>query len=149
MKEEFLRYFQSIGIKGPILARIEELLQYTETLVPGFDLTDVVVNETVDRDGNRIYEDLRFFSKDVRVAILNFISETKITYGVSGSLKGVTFEAKDFDFRHATERSRLSVLGVYPSNESFGIFRGSGGNCDHIMNICRNYIFPRIRIEGV
>lgn len=147
MKEKFLRYFQSIGIKQPILARIEELWEYAKILIPGDDFTEVVVNETVDNDGNRIYEDLRFFSKDARISMLDFIDKTKITIGVPRTLMGISFEAKDFDFKHATERSRLLILGVYPSNESFVIFRGSGVNCDHIMDVCRKHIFPRLKSE--
>lgn len=144
MKEEFLRYFQSIGIREPILARIEELLRYVEILVPDVDFNDVVVNETVDKEGNRIYEDIRFFSKDMRVSVFDFISKTGIIITVPTVPSGVTLEAKDFDFRHATERSRRLVLSIHGPSESFLLFRGSGANCDHIMDICRKYIFPRL-----
>lgn len=146
MKEEFLKYFQEIGIREPILDRIKKLSDYIKTLVPDAEFADVVVNEIVDKSGNRIYEVLRFISKDIGVTVLDFIDKTEITINRPRLLPSVTFEAMDFDFKKANDNSRVTILTTYPfSNEKYILLRGSGVNCDHIMDIYHKHLFPRLQ----
>jgi hypothetical protein len=146
MKAEFLKYFREIGIREPILDRIQTLSDHIKTLIPDADFPDVVVNEIVDKSGNRIYQTLRFVSEDLGVTVINFVDKPEITINRPRNLPSVVFEAKDFDFKKANENSRVTILASYPfSNEKYVYLRGSGVNCDHIMYIYRKYIFPRLK----
>jgi hypothetical protein len=104
------------------------------------------VSETVDKEGNRIYQILRLFSKDFSAAAHDFIQKTEIGFGPrTKEIWGLIIEARDFDFAHATDQSRIVVHVTYAENKSDRLlaFRGSGLNCDHILMLCRKYFFQQ------
>lgn len=139
MKNEFLEYFKSLGIEEPVVPRIETIMEYFNRFFPEEEIIDVFVSEYVEKDGTRIYEDLRFFGKDRDLLARNFMNVDE--FYIARHERGIVslkIEAKNYDFKKATDKSRLSVrkFYTYPSiNEQ----KASMGNCDHLLRICQKY----------
>jgi len=144
MVEKFLEYFKTIGMTEPILQRVTILYGYFKLLLPDEDFVDVRVDEYVQDDGSRVYENICFYSKEFSVGVLDFMTSNKII--ISGLEKDIVYasvEARDYDFKKATERSRLHIDLAYTDTRSN--WRTSKENCDHLMEIYRKYVIPRIR----
>jgi hypothetical protein len=147
MKTEFSEYFKSIGITEPVLTRIETIMEYSSQVCPNDEVMDVFVSEYVEQDGTRKYEDLRLFCKKRHFVASDFINKDEFyVTDPLAKIIGIKFEAKDFDFKKATDKSRLRIRRFY-SYESLSEFKASMQNCDHLMRIYEKYILPYLMFE--
>ncbi len=61
MKQEFVDYLKSIGIKaGSLLDQIESIYEFYLEMCPD-EITDIFVTDYIDSEGKREYENLWFF----------------------------------------------------------------------------------------
>ena len=138
-------YFTAIGIKEPLKKRIQELLEKAILLYPDIEFADVAINDYITKDGSRIFDSIRFYSKNITVKIYHF-TEKEYKFIVADGTKPidrVDIEANNYDFVQADDNSRLSIVGKY-RNMSFTDLKGSGNNCDYLFAIYKKYIVPRI-----
>jgi hypothetical protein len=146
MKKEFVDYLRSIGINEPIQARIQSIIDKINIVLPNLDIKDMAVTEYVDKEGQRHYDDIRFYSGNIGVLSVDFLTSDDIIISILGGIKfrGVRINSKDYDFVKATTNSRIRVIGKLLSTEAAMDIRGTGENCDHIMKIVNKYVLPRL-----
>jgi hypothetical protein len=144
MKEAMLEYFKTLGMTEPILKRVEVIYNYAKLLAQGEEPDDVRVNEYVQDDGSRIYEDVIFYFKQIGVGGRDFLHTDHILIsGLEKDVVSIDIESKDYDFKKATDKSRLNIEVYYPTARS--IWKASKENCDHAMYIYNKYAYPSIR----
>jgi hypothetical protein len=147
MKNEFLEYFKSIGIREPVFPRIETIMEYFSRLLPDEEVMDVYISDYVELDGARKYEDLRLIGKERSLIATDFMSKDEFHIAKNmGRVVTLKIEAKDYDFRRATDKSRLHVWKFYPY-QALGEYKASMNNCDYLMRICEKYLLPYLASE--
>ncbi len=144
MKNEFLEYFKVIGIKEPIQARIEEILENFMKLCPGEEFIDVAVGEYLSLDGSRKYDSIRFYSNKMVAFAPDFLQKGEfVVSGLGKDFDSIRIEVKDYDFVKATPKSRLNIVGYY-RGRGYTELKGTGENCDYLYGIYKKYFIPRL-----
>jgi hypothetical protein len=106
------------------------------------------VSEYLLDDGARQYESLSFFSPSFVMEAKSF--ETKEDFDiatVSGRIVYVNYEALEYDFKKATDKSRLSFQ-YWCDDDLNGNLRASRANCDHLYQLAKDRIVPHFRRNG-
>ena len=144
LKEAMLEYFKTIGMTDPILERIEVIYDYAKSLAQGEEPNDVRVSEYVQDDGSRIYDHVIFYFKEIAVGGVDFLHTDRLSVlGLGRDVLTVHIEAKNYDFKKATDKSRLKIEIIYSATRSG--WQASKENCDHAMYIFNKYTYPHIR----
>ena len=145
MKEKLLQYFKTIGIKQPLQERINEIYEFYTAICPE-EIEDVFVSEYIKEEGTREYQTIRFFSKSYVMLANDFVQKDQ--YNISrytrSEISAVRVEKKDYDFKKATDKSRMtiSILWYGPARRS--TYRASKENCDYLKAIFDKYIHPLV-----
>ena len=140
----FEEYFNAIGVREPIQRRIAEILTIVKRLQPDAEFLDVGINEYVGKDGSRVFESIRFYSKEVSVLVKDFLSSDYfVISGNTNTLCRIRIKSENYDFIRATEASRLLVIGQF-LDEGIAELKGTGENCDYLFDICKKYLIPRL-----
>ncbi|MFZ2411541.1 MAG: hypothetical protein WAW23_08220 [Candidatus Methanoperedens sp.] len=145
MKDEFIKYLNTIGITTQVLHnRIEEIYEVCSEMCPD-EIVDIFVDEYIKEDGSRDYEDLNFFSDTYQCGAKQFL--TKDDYGIARLKKKVLLskiQMQNYDFKKATEKSRL-YLEVKFEGELLASFKASKENCDFLRDIILKYYKPNFK----
>ena len=139
MKKEFIEYLKSIGITTALRERIETIYEYYKEICSD-EITDIFITEYIKEDESREYENLWFFSDKYFMEAKQFI--TKDDFDIASIEKSIIYwkiEKKDYDFKKATEKSRLFLSAVL-NNVVDGDFKASKENCDYLKEIILKYI---------
>ena len=147
MKDEFLKYLESIGMTKTLCKRVETIYEFYKEICPD-KITGIFVTDYIKGDGSREYENLWFFSTKYCMEAANFI--TADHFDMAPIAKRVfrwEIKKQDYDFKKATEKSRLSLefdmSGAGPGGVS-GYLKASKGNCDHLKDIILKYVVPNL-----
>jgi len=143
MKEKFSEYLKSIGITEAILKRIEKIYNFYNDIRPN-EIEDIFITDYLDENGSRNYENIWFFSSKHCMEAKLFI--TKDNFDMD-SIKNITYwviEKENYDFKKATERSRISLTFQLSWNRS-GKLKASKENCDYLKEIFLKYVLPNIK----
>lgn len=145
MKAEFEEYFKLIGINAvDYLKRIETIIEVHSNICQE-EINDIFVDEYIKEDGTRDYSDISFFSNEYNFAAIRFLTEDNFV--LTKRMKyvdAIIIKKKNYDFKKATENSRLNIEIRYNS-DLHGIFKASKENCDHLKHIYFKYIAPNIK----
>ncbi|WP_406660587.1 hypothetical protein V7O66_12195 [Methanolobus sp. ZRKC3] len=137
--KDFLEYFEKIGIGVILQEKIEEIYNFYQN-VCSEKIEDIFIDEYINADGERVYEDINLFSESFVMVSNNFI---KLPDFFMCSLKNnVAFwamEKIEYDFIEANEKSRMN-LRVSFNSDANASFKGSKENCDHLKKIMMKYI---------
>lgn len=79
MKTKHLEYLDAIGIKDLIRERVEEIHKFYSEICPE-EIEDLFISEYIKEDGTRVYQDLRFYSKNFVMLASNFLHEDKFNF---------------------------------------------------------------------
>lgn len=145
MKGEFVKYFKSIGIMTqPLLNRIEQIYEFCSEICPD-EIVDVFVDDYIKEDGTREYEDITFFSNKYLISVLQFLTkdESHLT-PIKKKMLNCTIHKKDYDFKKATEKSRL-YLNFNVDSGSVGKYKASKENCDYLKQIIFKHVIPNLK----
>ena len=147
MKEEFVKYFQMLGLNEPIQDRIRSMLQKTQILFPEEEFTAVAINDYVEKDGTRIYNSLRFYSQKIGVLASDFLDKDNIMFAYTiKDIEAITIKTENYDFVKAEDKSRISIIArIVSSKGGHLVLQGTGQNCDYLMNFAKKYLFSRFR----
>lgn len=143
MKPEFEEYFKSIGITSDeYCRRIEEImsffLEFTEE-----EIDDIFVDEYIKEDGTRIYEGITLYSNSYDMAGLDFLTEDHFHFFLrKKKMEGFKIKKKNYDFKKATDTSRLNIEMFYDSRNLISDFKASKENCNHLKQIFLKYFLP-------
>lgn len=144
MKEEFTGYLKSIGITETFRKRIETIYEFYGNICPD-EIGGIFVTDYIKEDGSREYQNLWFFSPKYCMEAKLFI--TTDDFDITPIQKRVyywTVEKKNYDFKKATEKSRLHLKITLDAGIK-GDLKASKGNCDHLRNIILRYIAPNLK----
>lgn len=147
MRKEFENYLESIGIKKPLQERIAEIFEFYRGLCPD-KITGIFVSDYIKEDGTREYENLWFFSERYNMEAKQFVTKDDFDImPMKGRIAYCTVEKEEYDFRKATEKSRLNLkFYVNPPTITTvsGTIKASKENCDYLRDILRKYIQPNL-----
>lgn len=144
MEDKFIEYFKLIGItKEVYLDRIETIMKVQSELCQE-EIIDVYVDEYINEDGTREYQDLSLFSAGYSFGAHQFLTNDKFSIIALGKkIFHVVVKEKNYDFKHATSISRLIIDMHYDMGAS-GTYRASQENCDALKQIYFKYIIPNL-----
>jgi len=144
MKEDFIRYLNSIDIPVPLRENIQKAYEFYQGICPD-EITGIFVTDYVKKDGIREYENLWFFSEKYCMEAKQFV--IKDDFDIVSIQKHVyrwRIEKRDYDFKEATDMSRLTLYFVLESQITAGL-KASKGNCDYLRDIFIKYIKPNLK----
>ncbi len=147
MKQEFVDYFESIGIKeGVLLDRIESIYEFYLELCPD-DIVAIFVTDYIDSEGKRDYENLWFFSDRYVMEAKGFAAgkdNFDMTH-IKDRVVHCAIQKQDYDFnKEATDKSRLYLLFKLDTGE-IANFKASKENCDALRVILLKHVKPNIK----
>ena len=147
MKQEFVDYLESIGIKtGSLLDRIESIYEFCLEMCPD-EIADIFVTDYIDSEGRREYENLWFFS-DRYVMEAKGFAAGKDDFDIApmkDRVKYYEIRKQDYDFKEATDKSRL-YLEISWGTGVRGEFKAAKENCDALRGIILKYV--KKNLEG-
>lgn len=146
MKKEFTDYLELISIKGgALLERIESIYEFYLEMCPD-EIVDIFVTDYIDSEGKREYENLCFFSDGYIMEAKGFAmgkDDFDIT-PIKDRVKYYEIQKQDYDFKEATEKSRLALHFVLDT-EVHGKFKASKENCDALRDIILKHVKPNLK----
>lgn len=148
MKEEFIKYLESIGITGELTKKIGTVYEFYKEVFPNETITDIFITDYIKEDGTREYESLWFFSENYLMEAKQFIimDDFDIT-PVKNRIIYIELKKQNYDFKKATEKSRFN-LSVRLDTGIVGEFKASKENCDYFKDIFRKYIQSNLQIQS-
>jgi len=144
MKEEFIKYLESIGLTKTLCERIKTIYEFYRDTCPD-EITGIFVTDYITEDGSREYENLWFFSKIYAMEAKQFI--VKDDFDMTPIKNRIIYwkiQKKDYDFKKATEKSRL-YLEFGLDTGIAGVFKASKENCDYLKDIILKYVLPNLK----
>lgn len=148
MKDEFYEYFEAIGITDPLLTQIRNMHLVAQGLLDE-EIEATFIGDSTDQAGVRNYLYIFFFTKK-RFAYFTLpnIAQCYI-YGWKGFFPIASTTTENYDFRKATEASKLRLT---LANEGFiqtrtrqtTILQATGNNCDYLFKIYKEIISPHL-----
>jgi hypothetical protein len=142
MKPQFLEYLKSIGITAPeLIAKVEEALALGTKLCPE-DIQDIFISDYIMQDGSREYEEFAGFSEHFVTRVTPLVPAPINCFMRKLIPEQATIQINpvDYDFDHATEKSRL-VIAITRSFNTYTA-KAAKSNCDHLWEIYQKYLVP-------
>lgn len=144
MNEGFVNYLASIDITGALRERIDSIYGFYVSLCPE-EITDLLVTDYVKEDGSREYENLWFFSVSFIMEAKRFV--TVDDFDMMPHRRNITYwkiQKSDYDFKKATDKSRLILEFNVGGALTGGSLKASKGNCDRLRDVLLKYIVPNM-----
>ena len=144
MKEEFMKYLENIDITKTLCKRIETIYEFFREICPD-EITDIFINDYMKDDGSREYESAHFFSNKYYMEAKQFVA--KDNFDITPVRKRVvywTIQKQDYDFKKATEKSRL-YLGVDFDTGIRGKCKAAKQNCDYLRDIIVKHVMANLK----
>ena len=139
MKEEFIKYLESIDITKSLQGRIERIYECYKKLCSN-EITGIFITDYIKEDGLREYENLWFFSEKYCMEAKQFISTDNFDITpIKKRINYLNIEKKYYDFKKATDKSRL-FLRIGLGFEITGELKAAKENCDYLKKIILKYI---------
>ena len=144
MREEFIKYLESISITKALRKRIETIYEFCKGICSD-EITDIFITDYIKQDGSRQYENLWFFSEKNCMEAKRFI--TIDNFDITPIKKRIDFwslQKKKYDFKKATEKSRL-LLRIKFDSQMVGELKAAKENCDYLRKIVLKYVVPNLK----
>ena len=143
MKDQLRQYLESLGMTGPLVARVESVLSLCQSLCPE-EITGICVSEYYKEDQTREYESVWFFSESYGMEAGRFISQDSLDLvPMRKRVVHWVLTKQDYDFETATDKSRLRVQFAL-GHQLSGSLKASKENCDHLRDIFKRYVVPNV-----
>lgn len=139
MREEFIKYLESMGITRALRERIETIYECCKEICSN-EITGIFITDYIKEDGSREYESLWFFSDKYCMEAKQFITTDDFDITpIKKRINYCTIQKQNYDFKKATEKSKL-FLRVKFDAEMAGVFKATKENCDYLKEIILKYI---------
>lgn len=143
MKKEFIEYLNSVGVTGALQERAEQVYSFYANFL-NWDVQDIFVTEYLEEKGERVFENLWFFSNDMVMEAKSFATED-VWDAVRIKEKIHYFELKKTDFfiegEAFTSESRL-IISFSVDRFSSSNLKASKENCIYLAKIFLKYVIP-------
>ena len=144
MRDEFSQYLQTIGTSTVVRERIEGIHEFYKGICPE-EITGIFVTDYIKADGVREFDSLWFFSRKYAMEAKQFLSEDDFDIATfDKSIERMAIKKQDYDFKQATEKSRLNV-NVYTASDLNGDLKASKENCDYLREVTLTYLLPNLK----
>lgn len=139
LKKTFKTYLESIGMKEPLIGRVDTLLELAEQLSTE-KISDIFVSEYVKDDKRREYENVWFLSENFVVEAKHFANRIDLDCApIPQSLLYWQMVLREYDLKSTSEESRLNLN--YKLGEEMGLtWKASGNNCDRARALFMKYL---------
>jgi len=141
-----MAYLDDLVVSSVIRNRVLEIEEFYTALLQGSVAERIFVSETVDSEGQRIFESLWFFFAEAWCEAHNFQVEDKFDVVRIERISYAITERHEYKTGKATTKSRLS-LNFKLSNTNLGQLKASGENCNALSLILQELIMPRVVTE--
>jgi hypothetical protein len=121
--------------------RVTEIRQFYAQIPSLGQLEDIFISETVQQDGQRIYENLWLIFGNIWCEAHNFLLEDSLDFTNITEVNHLIIKKENYIPGGATTRSRLT-LGFKMSESVTGNMKSSGENCDVLYRIIQTRIIP-------
>ncbi|MBM7408370.1 hypothetical protein [Methanococcus maripaludis] len=149
MKKEFIDYLESLNLSTDEIKRIEEIYAFYQSIELFGEIQDIFVKEYTTERGERIYENVVFFSENYVGESKDFTNTDKDNYDmdfIKNKIFHWSINKKNYIFGKSNIGSQLIVTSYLP-NKLFLNLRASRSNCDHLYKIFNTYIVPNMEKE--
>jgi len=150
MKKEFDEYLKIIGLEKPLIDKVEQIYNFYEPLFKfhGEKIDDIFVSEYLKDDGERVYENLWFFSKYLSAEAKNFISNRDDFDMITQNRNVLYYEIykEEYDFKNYSDKSLFKLEAKYGFYNRMGELKASKENCDYLKNIFFKYFASNLRL---
>jgi hypothetical protein len=143
MNTNLAQYLTAIGMSEALRNRVQEVFEFYKALCPD-EIKAAFVTDYIKEDGSREFENLWFFSTEYMMEAKQFV--TKDDFDLTPILNKVkywTLQKSDYDFKKASEKSRLHVHLILNTGIS-GDLKASKENCDYLKEIILKHIIPNL-----
>lgn len=149
MKPQFQSYLLSLGMSPTLIGSIEGI---NEILAPiaGQEFQDIHVSEYLDSGGQRVFENIGFFTY-THIWGAAILPQLKYIDGIKlkDQILGWKITQENYNFISAEQSSQATLDIRYLGNGNIHTeFKASGPNCDHLFQIVKKYIVPNIFDES-
>ncbi len=144
MKKEFIKYLESIDITNTLRKRIETIYEFFGEICSD-TITDIFISDYIKDDGSREYENACFFSSKYWMEAKQFT--VKDNFDITPVRKRVfywTIEKRDYDFKKATEESRI-ILHVHFDTTIMAEIKAAKNNCDYLKDIIVKHVMANLK----
>jgi len=143
MKQDFIKYLQSIDLTETLLQRIKVIHEFYKKLCPE-KITGLFVSDYITMDGEKNYENLYFFSERYIMKAKHFIERDDFNMTlIKEKIYHLQIQKLDYDFNKATEKSRLYLEFILDTGMVYN-FKASKKNCDYLKNVLFQYVLPNL-----
>ena len=144
MIESFNAYLTDIGITSqPFLERIEFILKGAKRICND-EIIDIFISNYIKKDFNIEYLGLGIYFKKFIITASEFLYVENFMINPSKiDVDYIIYNATDYNFEEANERSKLQVI-VYSNGNPIIEGKGLSKNCDYLKKIVEKYYFPNL-----
>lgn len=146
MKQEFVDYLESIGIKaGSLFDQIESIYEFYSEMCPD-EIEDIFVTDYIDSEGKGEYENMWFFSGRYLMEAKGFAAgkDDFDIAPIKDRVERCAIQKQDYDFKEATDKSRLHLLFNLDTG-AIADFKASKENCDALRDIILKHVKPNMK----
>ncbi len=144
MKEQFRDYLTSLAMGPPLVDRVASIHEFYAGICPD-EIVSIMVTDVVAGDGQRILENLWFFSEAHCMEAKGFAASDNFDITpIKNRVHYVVVLKSDYDFKKADDKSRLHVqFNLDPGTAA--IMRAARQNCDYLRDIVKKHIFANLK----
>jgi len=143
MKQDFIKYLQSINLTETLLQRVKVIHEFYQKLCPE-KIAGLFVSDYITMNGERNYISLYFFSEKYIMKAKHFIERDDFNMTlIKEKIYHLQIQKLDYDFNKATEKSRLYLEFILDTGMIYN-FKASKENCDYLRDILFQYVLPNL-----
>ena len=142
MEKKFNDYLESIGIKGELLAKVENIYSFFNKYLE-CKIEDVFVSEYINKEGGRVYENLWFFNSDCCYEAKQFNTQEDFdSCMIKNNIDYYSIKKSDFDIISGStiDNSRMNLEFRFKNSPVGGDMKASKENCKHLSYVFKKYI---------
>lgn len=146
MKTEFIDYLKSLDLSDTDIKRVGEIYDFYQSIELFGEINDIFVTEYTTTKGERIHENVLFFSENYIGESKNFTNLDTDNYDmdlIKNNFVHWEITKKNYTWNNANAESSLHILATLPNNTIL-IVKSSKSNCDHLYNIFKKYILDNM-----
>lgn len=144
MRKYFIDYLNSIEVPNVFKEKINEIYELYYLICPE-EAEEIFISDNIKKDGERIYGKIHFFSENFYME--THIYQTKDSFYIVPLKKQIIrllIEKECYNFKKATEESRLVSFILFPEEEKF--LTATKNNCDYLRNIIVKYFLQNLQL---
>lgn len=128
------KYYDEIGIKKPIIDRINEIMELYKIFLDDEETKDIFVSNYKNEDGTYVFESLFIAYENSFCEAKNFLKSTKIDWINlhDDFFEYWEIESKETDYKNFNDDSRV-IVNAKLHNKMQLQLKAAGINCKHLI----------------